>query len=169
MGEDKFAQVHYLNELMEMTTHNLVGRCAQEHLHLLGSEGLLRPCLRTPASSQTLDDRESALSFSLSSVRCLLFRRGIISSTKLAREGARGSWGSQSEEGPLIHHSHVPGPKIGKRLILLGPHPSVHSLIKFCRHPYKRKTLVKKKKREDDISSMDELNTYSFFLNLNVS
>ena len=124
----------------------------------------------TPASSQTLDDRESVLSFSLSPLRSLLFRKWIISSTDRGgrggcprRLGARVSWGSRSDEGPLIHHLHVSGPKIGKRLILLGPHPGIHSLIKFFRHPCKRKTLVKKRKREDKISNMDELNTYYFF------
>ena len=40
----------------------------------------------TPASSQTLDDRELALSFKLSPICCLLFQRGIISSIKVARE-----------------------------------------------------------------------------------
>ena len=40
----------------------------------------------TPTSSQTLNDRELALSFKLSPIRCLLFQRGIIYSIMVAKE-----------------------------------------------------------------------------------
>ena len=48
---------------MEMMTYNLVGRCAQEHLNLFGSKGLLCPCLRDP--SIIPDTRQSRISFIL--------------------------------------------------------------------------------------------------------
>ena len=131
----------------------------------------------TPTSSQTLDDRELALSFSLSPVRYLLFRIGIISSTEVAGEAILvvSVLAPRLDGGLLIHHPHVSSPKIGKRLILLSPHSSVHSLIKFCRHPYKRKTLVKKKikkkKKSRRISraAWTNLTITLFFLNLKFS
>ena len=170
MGQDEFAQVHCLDELMEMTTHNLVGRRSYEHLHLLDNKGLLHPCLRDP--NIIPDTRRSRINFILQLIPSTLpfildrnnfFNWGSWGGCPCCLD-ARSSWHSQSDRGPLIHHPHISSPKIGKRLILLGPHLSVHSLIKFCRRPYMRKTLVqKKKKNEDKRSSMDELNTYSFF------
>ena len=76
----------YLNELVKMTTYNLVGKGA-ENTFISSAVKVSCTCASaTSALSQTLDDWESALSFSLSSVRCLLFRRGIISSTEVAGE-----------------------------------------------------------------------------------
>ena len=43
--KDKIAQVHYLDEFVDMTTHNLVGGCARENLQFLGSKDLLCPRL----------------------------------------------------------------------------------------------------------------------------
>ena len=63
MGQDEFAQVHCLDELVEMTAHNLFGRHSQEHLHLLNNKGLLRPCLRDP--SIIPDTGRSRISFIL--------------------------------------------------------------------------------------------------------
>ena len=83
------------------------------------------------------------------------------------RLSARSSWASWSDGSPLIHHLHNSSPNVGKGLILLGLHSCVHSLIELRCHPYKRKILVKKNlkkiKEEEERSSIDELNTYSFF------
>ena len=134
-----------------MTTHNLVGRRAQEHLHLLGSEGLLCPCLCNP--NIVLDIGLSRISFILQLIpgtlplipkRNNLFNRGSQGGCS-RRLSARSSWGSWSDGGPLIHHLHSSSPNVGKGLVLLGLHSCVHSLIKLHCHPCKRKILVKKK------------------------
>ena len=137
-----------------MMTRNLVGRCAREYLHLLGSKGLLHLCQRDP--SIVPDTRRSRVSFILQLIPGMLSL--IPEMSNLFNRGSRGgcprclsarsSWGSWSDGDPFIHHPHSSSPKIGKRLVLLGPHSCVHSLIELRHHPYKRKTLVKKKKNK---------------------
>ena len=41
--KDKIAKVHYLDEFVDMTTHNLVEGHAKEDLQFLGSKDLLCP------------------------------------------------------------------------------------------------------------------------------
>ena len=146
--EEKIDLHKFLDPLMDMTIHNLVGRHAREFLHLLGSKSLLRPCQRDP--SIVPDTGRSRVSFVLQFVpgmplltlkRNNLFNQGSQGGCP-HRLPAKSSWGSWSDRGPLLHHPYSSSPKIGKRLILLSPHSGVHSLIKFCRHPCKRKTLV---------------------------
>ena len=159
MGQDEFVQVHCLDELVEMTTHNLFGRHSLEHLHLLDSKGLLRPCLRDP--SIIPNTGRSRISFILQLIPSTL--------PLIPDRNNFFNWGSWGGYPCCLGAS----PKIGKRLILLSPHSSVHSIIKFCRHPYKRKTLVKKnlkkkKKKSRRISraAWTNLTITLFFLNL---
>ena len=143
--EDEFAQVHYLDELVDMTTHNLVGRCSRKYLHLLNSKGLL--CLRQCDPSVVLDTGRMRVSFILPFVTCTLplpegsdlFNRGSQGGCP-HRLNARGGW---IDEDPLLHYVHSLGPKTGKGLILLSPHSCIHPLVELRRHPYKRKILVK--------------------------
>ena len=51
----------YLNKLVEMTTHNLIGKYPREHFHLLNSKGTLRPSQRN--SSIVLDAGRLGVSF----------------------------------------------------------------------------------------------------------
>ena len=69
-----------------MTIHNLVGSVPENAFISLVVKVSYARANATPASSKILDDRESALSFNLSLVHHFLLRRGIISSTKVARE-----------------------------------------------------------------------------------
>ena len=41
--KDEIAQVHYLDEFVDMTTHNLIGGCAREDLQFLDSDDLMCP------------------------------------------------------------------------------------------------------------------------------
>ena len=157
----------YLGELVEMTAHNLDGRGAREHFHLLGSKGLLRLYQRNP--SIVPDTRRSRVSLVLQLVPSMLPL--ILKGNNLLNQGRWGgrprrfsAWsnrGSQSDEGPLIHHLHSFGPKIRKGLILPNPHLGVHTLIKICRHPCKRKTLVKKKEKKKEKTVTSQMNTHS--------
>ena len=80
-----FAQVHYLDEFVDMATH-------------ISLEGMPKKTLSSPTvkasfalvnmrseSSQTLDEWEVAFSLPLSAIRCL-FENGVISSIKVAGE-----------------------------------------------------------------------------------
>ena len=87
----------------------------------------------------------------------------------------RGGWGSnprrfwdgggRSNGSPLLHYTHYPFPKVGKRLVLLHPHLGLHFLIKFCCHLCKRKTL-KKKKRENEENSRQQRTKKSTYSSL---
>ena len=76
----------FLDQPVEMTIHNLVGSVPENAFISLVVKVSYARANATPASSKILDDRESALSFNLSLVHRFLLRRGIISSTKVARE-----------------------------------------------------------------------------------
>ena len=68
-----------------------------------------------------------------------------------------------SDGSPLLHDAHHPLPKVGKRIVLLGPHLGVHLLIEFHRQLCERETLVKKKERKENSRQLRyEINTYSF-------
>ena len=45
----EFAQVHYLDELVEMTTHKLTGKRSRKYLHLVRSKNLLSPGHHDPS------------------------------------------------------------------------------------------------------------------------
>ena len=76
----------FLDQPVEMTIHNLVGRCARECLHLLNNKSLLRPCQCDP--SIVPNTGRSRVIFVLQFVPGipLLTPTRIISSTKVARE-----------------------------------------------------------------------------------
>ena len=81
----EFAQGHYLDKLVEVTTH----KCAGDDPKNIFISSVVKTswalAIATPASSQTLDERESAFSFSFSPV-CYLFRWGGISSIEVVGE-----------------------------------------------------------------------------------
>ena len=45
----EFAQGHYLDKLVEMTTHKPTGRRSREYFHLVCSKNLLSPSHRNPS------------------------------------------------------------------------------------------------------------------------
>ena len=158
----------YLDELVEMTTHNLVGRHSQEHLHVLGNKGVLRPHQGDPASSQTLEDRESSFSFCLSLVRCLLFQ-GLISSIEVSREVVL------TISVPIVDRVAIVtrSPFSVTRTVLALKLDNGSFFFAFIRAyilwlnlvviPARGKHLFKKKKKKKKKKGRnDELNTYSF-------
>lgn len=70
---------------MNVTTHDLVGWHVSEGLEFLSNEVILLSARL--ASSQMLDERESAFSFPLSATR-YFFQQGVIFSTEVARDAA---------------------------------------------------------------------------------
>ena len=148
---------------VDMTSHNLVRRHAQENLQVLKSDDLMRHfhhkffivpntgrtgvSLLLPFVSQAwpFRDRSSDL-FNWSG------RRGC---PRLLSTGD--NW---SNGGALPCNTHYPLPEIGQWLVLLWSHLRVHVLIKFSSHSCKRKRLVKNKTKFKKIN-MDELDTYS--------
>ena len=148
---------------VEMTTHNLVGRRALKHLQLLSSKGLLRPCLCD--ISQTLDERESALSFPLSTTRCF-FRRGVISSTEVPGEAVLvilvpGVVGVT--ETPFSTRRIALAPRLEKDLFFLALILAYIPWLNIIVIPAKGKHLFKKKKnkKKDNTTVTSQMNTYS--------
>ena len=69
---------------MDVASHNLIEGHTRDDLQVLSSHGPVCPFHRQPLSSQTLDERELAFSFTLSVTRGL-FEVGVgISSTEVA-------------------------------------------------------------------------------------
>ena len=107
----------------------------------------------SPSSSQTVDERESAFSFSLT-VKCGLFEGVGISSIEVVGETVLAVLTSETmgvaevievTDGPFpVTHSLLSD--VGQWLVLLGPHLCIHTLVELGRHFYKKKTLGKKKK-----------------------
>ena len=166
------AQVHYLDELVDVTTHELIRRHAREDLKIFNGESIL--CPRHRKASIVLNAaRRVRAGFLLSLVGHvlllqvwgdLLYRGYWGSSPHHIRDG-----GSGSDRDPFLHHTHHPLPKVGKWLILLGPHFGVHILIKFCHHLYERKEgkhlkkikIKNKKEREKERTTRYD-NTHSY-------
>ena len=160
----------YLDELVEMMTYNLIGRHSWEHLHVLSNKDVMRPHQGNPRifpnsrrsgvnlllllvpNSLPFTPRINLLNWSVrrSSPHCF----GVGSGRSCCSDGAA-----------LLHHPHSLSPKTRQGLVLFGPHPSIHTLVKFSCHSYKRKALVKKKKnflKKREKGRNDELNTYTF-------
>ena len=151
-----FAQVHYLDEFVDIMIHNLVGRHARKDLKLLNHEGVLcsRQCeVRVIPNAGRMGGG-------------LLFT--FIGYTLPLKEWGnffhRGSWGNYprwlsdrgrgSDGDPLLHNVHYPLPEFGKGFVLLGPHLCIHPLVKFRCHLYERKPLVKEKKKKKQVCKM---------------
>ena len=150
-----------------MTTHNLVRRYAREDPQLLGNKSFLRP--RQCEASIVPNARRARISFILP----------LVSYALLLPEGSdlfnRGS----GEAVHVVSVSRVAGvmkttfsitrtvlaPRAEKGLVFLDLHFCVQPLIKFHRHPCKRKTLVKKKRKKKRKNS-DEPNEYSLIFSL---
>ena len=145
---------------MEMTTHNLVGRRALKHPQLLSSNGLLHPCLCDV--SQTLDERESTLSFPLSTTHCF-FRRGVIFSTEVAGEAVLiilvpGVVGVT--ETPFSTTRIALAPRLEKGLFFLALILAYIPQLNIIVIPTKGKHLLKRKKK-DNTTVTSQMNTYS--------
>ena len=82
----KIAQVRYLNEFVDMTSHNLVGRRARETFRSSAVTTSYAFSTASSTSSQTLDEQESTFSFPLSVKHGLLETGVVISSTEVAEE-----------------------------------------------------------------------------------
>ena len=82
----EIAQVHYLNEFVDMTSHNLIGRHTRENLQVLSSDDLIRPLHRQP--SIVPNTRWMGIGLLLSFVGQAWFLQDgrVISSTEVAEE-----------------------------------------------------------------------------------
>ena len=163
----------YLDDLEEMMAHNLVGRHSRELLHVLGSKGVRRLWQGGPHIA--LDTRRLGVNLLLLLVLSSLPftpRVGLFNwSIQRGRPhyfNARSRRSHYSDGAALLHHPHILGPKTGQGLILLSPHPCVHTLVKFSCHSYKRKALVKKKKGMRR-KGMTSLTLTLFLLNVKVA
>lgn len=137
-----------------MTTHNLVGRHSRKHLHIISGKNVFRPSLCHPRIIPNV--RRLGVNFLLLLILGPLpftpLRRNLLNwsgrRSRPHRFDSKNGWCCCSDGNPLFHHSHALSPKIGQRFILLSPHLSIHSLVKFSSHSCKRKTLKKRKKKE---------------------
>ena len=79
------AKVYYLDEFMDVMTHNLVGGQARKDLEFFDGEGVLCPRHGKVSIVQILDDLESAFPFPLSAKRDF-FVQGVISFIEVVGE-----------------------------------------------------------------------------------
>ena len=149
-----------------MTTHNLVRRYAREDPQLLGNKSFL--CPHQCEASIVQNAKPARISFILPLVSYALllpegsdfFNRGSGEAVHVVSvSGVAGV-----TKTPFSITRTVLAPRAEKGLIFLDPHFCVQPLIKFHRHPCKRKTLVKKKKKKRKNS--DEPNEYSLIFSL---
>ena len=128
-------QVYYLDEFVDVTTHNLVGWHARKNLEVFSGEGTCALVIARPTLSQILDDLESTYFFPLL-VKCSFFIQRVISSTAG-----------------------------GNMLVLFRPHLDVYFLVKLSCHLCKRKTLKKGKEKErvKRIQDSNESNEHLLF------
>ena len=79
------AKVYYLDEFIDVMTHNLVGGQARKYLEFFDGEGVLCPRHGKASIVQILDDLESAFPFPLSAKRDF-FVQGVISFIEVVGE-----------------------------------------------------------------------------------
>ena len=168
-----WSNIHYLNQFVDVASHNLVEGHARDDLQVLSSHDLVCPFHRQPLVIP--NTRRTGISFLLPFVghprpfggrsRDLFNRSGWRGHPHHLRAGDNSSDGGRwSSRGALPRDTHGPFPEAGKRLMLLRSHLCIQVLVEFGCHFCKRKTLVKKKKtRVYQKISIEEPNTFFSF------
>ena len=151
-------QVLYLYELVNLATHDLVSLAVKASCTLVSTR---------PVSSQTLDNRESAFFFPLSATR-YFFRRGVISSTKVAGDVALVAVGTEATSVMGVSFSMTcttlfPRLERGSFFLalILAYIPRLNFVVIFAKEKQLFFFKKKKKGKEKSKSITNQKNTYS--------